>query len=128
MSRAIAVVGASANRRKFGNKCVRAYASAGWQVYPVNLNESSIEGLPVFDGLGAVTAAAGTRVDRISVYLPPEITRGLLPEIAEAGATETFFNPGSADPDVLREAVALGIEARAACSIVDIGLKPAQFP
>ncbi len=126
--RTIAVVGASADRRKFGNKGVRAYAAAGWDVYPVHPRESSIEGHPVHPTVTAARAAAGGRLDRISVYLPPEVTRGLLSEIARAEAEETYFNPGSADPEVLREAAALGIAVRDACSIVDIGLSPAQFP
>lgn len=124
----IAVVGASADRRKYGNKAVRAYVSAGWEVYPVNLRESSIEGLPVFRSVSEAEAAAGQRLDRISLYLPPEKTRGLLPQIAAAGAAETFFNPGSADPDVLREAAELAIAVRDTCSIVDIGLSPSRFP
>lgn len=34
--RTIAIVGASADRAKFGNKAVRAYAEEGWEVWPVN--------------------------------------------------------------------------------------------
>ena len=128
MSRSIAVVGASADRHKFGNKSVRAYASAGWTVYPINPNESTVEELPAFASLSAAEAAAGEPIERISVYLPPAITRGILPEIAAAGARDTFFNPGSADATVLEEAAELGIAVRDACSIVDIGLSPAQFP
>ncbi len=127
MSGAVAVVGASADRRKYGNKCVRAYASAGWRVYPINPHESEIEGLPVYRTLAAAESAAGGTLERISVYLPPEVTRSVLPEIAAAGAAATFFNPGSADAGVLVEAAALGIAVHDACSIVDIGLSPAQF-
>lgn len=128
MTRSIAVVGASADRSKFGNKAVRAYLSAGWDVFPVNPHETSIEGLEVHPSLEAAAAAAGGPIDRISVYLQPETTRLVLPEIAAAAAEEAFFNPGSATAGVLTEAAALGIEVRDACSIVDIGLSPAQFP
>ncbi len=128
MSGSIAVVGASADRRKFGNKCVRAYASAGWRVYPINPHESVIEGLAVYPTLDAAESAHGEPLDRISVYLPPDVTRAVVPEIAAAGAAATFFNPGSADPEVLAEAAALGIAVRDACSIVAIGLRPEQFP
>ena len=41
----VAVIGASANRRKFGNKAVRAFRNAGYDVYPVNLKAGEIEGL-----------------------------------------------------------------------------------
>jgi predicted CoA-binding protein len=126
--RTIAILGASRDRRKFGNKGVRAYQADGWRVLPVNLREDEIEGLPVYRSLGEARAAAGETLDRISVYLPPETTRELLPEIAAAAAAETFFNPGAANPGALREAAARGIVVRDACSIVDIGLSPSQFP
>lgn len=120
----IAVLGASSDRRKYGNKCVRAYLQAGWTVFPVNLTESVIEGLPVHGRLETVEA----ELDRVSVYLPPETTTALLPEIAAIGAGEVWFNPGSATPDVIEDARELGIHAIDACSIVDIGLSPADFP
>lgn len=129
----IAVVGASASRQKFGNKCVRAYRDAGYQVYPVNPSEPVIEGLPVFRTLAEVPAP----LERISVYLPPPLTLALLPAIARAvtagstgsaAATEVWFNPGSADAAVLAEARRLGIAARPGCSIVDIGRRPGDYP
>ena len=139
----IAILGASANRHKFGNKCVRAYLDVGYRVYPVNPVEREIEGLPVFRTLAEVPAP----VDRISVYLPPALTLSLLPAIARAAsaaggpsaragaggagsaiATEVWFNPGSADGAVLAEARRLGIAARPGCSIVDIGRRPGEYP
>ena len=120
----IAVLGASANRRKFGNKCVRAYLQAGYHVFPVNPHESEVEGLPSFPTLDAVPA----KLDRISVYLPPPLTQELLADIARKGAGEVWFNPGAADARVLDEARRLGIAYRAGCSIVDVGLSPTQFP
>ncbi len=124
MAGTIAVLGASADRSKFGNKCVRAYQSAGWTVYPVNPREATIEGLTAYRSLAEVPA----ELDRISVYLPPPLTMRLLPEIAAKGAGELWLNPGASDADVEAEARAAGLEVRAACSIVDIGLSPAQFP
>ncbi|NHZ73446.1 MAG: CoA-binding protein [Nitrospirae bacterium] len=120
----IAVVGASRNRQKFGNKCVRAYQSAGWEVLPVNLHEDGIEGCAVFRTLQDIQVP----LDRVSLYLPPARTKALLAEMTEMRGVEVWFNPGSADPQVLEEATRLGIEVRDGCSIVDIGKSPAEFP
>jgi predicted CoA-binding protein len=120
----VAILGASRERRKFGNTSVRAHARAGYRVYPVNPHESSIEDLESFPSL----AGLPLKVDRISVYLHPEVTLRLLPEIAAAGAAEVWFNPGSADAAVRAEARRLGIAVRDGCSIVDLGLSPSQFP
>src|SRR5579863_6588370 len=120
----IAVLGASADRSKFGNKCVRAYLHDGWRVFPVNPSASAIEGQQTFSRLSEIAEP----LDRISVYLPPPVTLQLLPEIAAHKAREVWFNPGAADPTVLAEARRLQIPFHADCSIVDIGLSPAQFP
>jgi hypothetical protein len=56
------------------------------------------------------------------------VTRAILPEIAAAGAQEVFFNPGAANDTIVAEARAMGIAAIEACSIVDLGLRPSQFP
>lgn len=123
MPSTIAILGASADRTKFGNKAVRAYLAEGWTVYPVNRNGGAIE------GLDAVTSLAQIDVDldRISVYLPPPVTLESLPEIAAAGAAEVWLNPGSADSAVMTTATDLGVPIRPACSIVDIGRSPSEF-
>lgn len=123
MTRTIAVVGASANRAKFGNKCVRAYAAEDWNVIPIHPTATEIEGLRVLDSVDSVAVS----IDRISVYLPPETSLRLLDQFAVAKA-EVWFNPGSADERVLAAAKARNLRYRAACSIVDIGRSPSEFP
>jgi predicted CoA-binding protein len=117
---AVAVIGASSAPNKFGNKAVRAYLRQGWTVYPVNPNESVIEGLPSFP---SVTAIPGP-VDRASLYLPPEIGLGLLEEIQRKGIRELWVNPGAESDALIARAEELGLEPIQACSIVDIGERP----
>ena len=114
----IAVVGASTDRRKFGNKCVRAYKLHGYDVYPVNPDEREIEGLPVYRTLAEVPVA---ELDRVSIYLPPDVCLQVLPELAKKPARQVWFNPGSSNAAVLEKARALGMNAIAGCSIVDLG-------
>ncbi|MCA8989621.1 MAG: CoA-binding protein, partial [Planctomycetaceae bacterium] len=66
-------------------------------------------------------------LDRITVYLPPDVLLPLLPEIAAANAREVWFNPGSDRDDVIEQARELGIPVIQACSIVDIGRMPGEF-
>ncbi len=120
----IAVLGASSQRNKFGNKCVRAYRAAGYTVFPVNPHEGEVEGLRCFPRLADI----GQPLDRISVYLPPSLTLEMLPEIGRAGAGEVWLNPGAADAAVIEESRRLGIPVRQGCSIVDVGMSPAMFP
>ena len=66
-------------------------------------------------------------LQRISVYLPPAVTTLAIPEIADKGAWEVWFNPGSADPEVLARAREYGLAVRDGCSIRDIGRAPSEF-
>lgn len=121
----IAVIGASSDRRKYGNKCVRAYQRAGYRVYPVNLSEDEVEGEPVQRSVGDVPV----ELDLIALYLPPPRTLKVLPQIAEKGARQgVFFNPGTWDGAVIAEAERLGIPVRRECAIVAAGFSPAMFP
>jgi predicted CoA-binding protein len=121
----VVILGASADRAKFGNKSVRAHAQAGYEVYPVNPKGGAIEGLPAYRTLQDVPAP---HIDRISVYLPPAVGLGMLEAIRSTGCEEVWFNPGSESPEILAAARELGLPLHAACSIVDLGLSPSQFP
>ena len=120
----VAVIGASTDHAKYGNKCVRAYQAAGYRVFPVNPHADEIEGLPVFRSLADIPEP----LDRIALYLPPRATREALSAIAAKGADEVYLNPGTWDGEVVAEADRLGIPHREACAIVALGMSPAQFP
>jgi uncharacterized protein len=123
LKKTIAILGASADRTKFGNKAVRAFAQQGFTVYPVNPKEAVIEGRPVCHSLADVPV----RPNLISVYLPPPVLLKVLPEIAAKGCDELWLNPGTESAEVLAEAERLGLNVIQACSIVGIGLSPAEI-
>ena len=117
----IAIVGASSDPSKFGNKAIKAYLQRGYDVYPVNPKGGEIEGLAVSRTLADIPAA---RLDRISVYLPPAIGEKMLEEIAAKPHGELWLNPGSESDEVIARAEELGLDPIVACSIVDIGVSP----
>jgi predicted CoA-binding protein len=118
--RRVAVLGASRHRHKYGNKAVRAYRAAGWEVLPVHPSAASIAGSPAFRRL----ADLAPPIDRITVYLPPPTVLALASEIAAVRAGDVFLNPGSASPEAVAALRRLGVEPVLACSIVDIGRDP----
>jgi len=122
--RTVAIIGASADSTKYGNKAVRAFKQQGYQVFPVNPKLTELEGLPVFASISTVPV----RPNLVSVYLPPPVVLKVLPEIAAKGCDELWLNPGTESPEVLSEAERLGLNVVQACSIVGIGLSPSQFP
>ena len=120
----VAIIGASSDRGKYGNKSVRAHAAQGWDVYPINPKGGQIEGLTAYASIQDVPVQ---RLDRVSMYLPPALALGVLEDIAAKGCDELFLNPGSDAPEVVDKAQSLGLNAIQACSIVDVGMSPAQF-
>ena len=120
----VAVIGASRDPSKYGNKAVRAYLRQGWTVYPVNPNDGlrglEIEGVPAVADLDAIPG----RVDRVALYVPPEVGITLLPAIAAKGADEVYVNPGAESDELLIEAERLGLPVILACAIGYIGERP----
>ena len=119
----VAIIGASADRAKYGNKAVRAFQQQGYEVYPVNLKETEIEGLAAFKSIRDVPA----RPQLVSVYLPPAVLLKILPDIAARGCDELWLNPGAESDEVLAEAERLGLHVIQACSIVGAGLSPVRL-
>jgi len=116
----VAVVGASSNRRKFGNRAVRAFREQGYTVVPINPHETEVEGLKAY---ASVLDVPGT-VDMVSVYVPPEIGMLVIEEIARKGIAEVWLNPGAESDALIARARALQIQPIVACSIMAIGENP----
>lgn len=120
----VAILGASTNRDKFGNKAVRAFAANGFEVFPIHPSASEIEGIKAYRSVADVPV---TKLDRVSLYVPPNLGVQLLDEIARKGVDQVWVNPG-AESDALRDqAHHLGLTAIYACSIVAIGASPADY-
>ena len=102
-----AVVGASKNREKYGNKVLRAYVQNGKQVVPVNPRETEIEGLACRADLASIEG----RVDGVSIITPPAVTEKVIDQVAAAGIKHVWMQPGSESPGAIDRAEALGLNA-----------------
>jgi acyl-CoA synthetase (NDP forming) len=118
--RRVAVIGASNDRRKFGNKAVRAFLRQGYDVVPINLHEPQVEGLRAYRSVLDVPGA----IDMATMYVPPELGIEIIGEIAQKGIREVWLNPGAESPALVARAQALGLSPIEACSIVGIGEVP----
>ena len=120
MNKVVAVIGASSNRSKFGNRAVRAFLAQGYTVVPINPHETEVEGLKAYP---SVLDFPGT-IDMASIYLPPEIGEQVIGEIASKGIAEVWLNPGAESDELIARARALHLQPIVACSIVAIGENP----
>jgi len=123
MAKTVAVVGASSDRQKFGNKALRAFKAEGYAVIPINPNEREVEGIATYP---SVLSVPGT-IDMATVYVQPDVALQLLPEFEQKGIAEIWVNPGAESDELLTEARRRKLNVIAACSIIGIGRSPSSF-
>ena len=119
----VAVIGASPDRHKFGNKALRAFRQAGYRAIPITPHHREVEGETAY----ASVLEYPETIDMATVYVPPDIGEKVVESLAQKGIGEVWFNPGADAPNVLTRARALGIRVIQACSILGIGMSPSQF-
>jgi uncharacterized protein len=120
MPKVVAVIGASNDRQKFGNRAVRAFREQGYTVVPVNPHEDQVEGLKAY---ASVLDIPG-RVDMATFYVTPEVGEAVIDEVARKGIAEVWLNPGADSDALVARARALNIQPIVACSVVAIGQNP----
>ena len=123
MAKVVAVIGASSNRRKFGNRAVRAFRQQGYTVIPINPHESAIEGLKAY---ASVLDVPGP-IDMATVYLQAGAGVRVMDEIAKKQIPEVWLNPGADADEVVARARALDMKPIVACSIIAIGERPYEL-
>ncbi len=114
-----AVVGASTDRDKYGNKVLRCYQQHGREVFPINPKAPEVEGLKAYPSLAALPRP----VPAISVITPPSITEKVVREAHAAGVRHVWMQPGAESDAAIEAAEALGMNVIAGgpCLLVVMG-------
>ncbi len=119
----IAIIGASNRREKFSNKCVRLYKKLKWNVFPVNPNETIIEGIKCFPKIEDVPV----KPDFVSIYLPAAVTLQIISGLKKKGITEVILNPGAESDELIAELKKNVIVPKMVCSIRMQGFDPEEI-
>lgn len=116
-----AVVGASRDRAKYGNKVLRAYQQIGRRVFPVNPGGGEIEGLSAYASLRDLPE----RVHGVSIITPPAVTERIVEDAAALGIRHIWMQPGAESAAAVARAEALGLNCIAgdACVLVVLGYR-----
>jgi predicted CoA-binding protein len=114
-----AVVGASANREKYGNKVLRVYQQNKRDVVPVNPAGGEIEGLESYPDLAAVP---GT-IDGVSIITPPAVTEKVVDQALELGIRHIWMQPGAESAAAIQRAEAAGANIIAGGPCVLVALR-----
>ena len=87
----IALVGASNNRHKFGNRIYLDLRSKGYDVVPVNPKDNKIEGDRAYASIEMMEELP----DIVNFVVPPLIAMKVAQEAVELGIKHLWFQPGS---------------------------------
>jgi predicted CoA-binding protein len=116
-----AVVGASRDRHKYGNKVLRCYQQRGRKVYPVNPNSDEVEGLTCFPDLKSLPES----VDGVSIITPPDVTETIVQQAKELGIRHLWMQPGAESERAiaLAEEAGMNVIANGPCLLVVLGFR-----
>ena len=117
-----AVVGASSNRAKYGNKVLRCYQQNDKApLYAVHPRETEIEGVPAHPNLVSLPEAPRA----ISIITPPDVTEEVVHDAIAAGVEFLWMQPGAESQHAIEiaEHAGLGVIAGGPCLLVVLGYR-----
>jgi predicted CoA-binding protein len=118
----IAIVGATDNPAKYGNRIYRDLKGKGYRVYPVNPARDTIDGDPAYADLADLPETP----DIVNYVVPPPRTLRLLKRAKELGLTRVWVQPGAENADVMAYLNDNGFDYLAnACIMVRSRVQPA---
>ncbi|SRR5687767_12590454 len=111
-----AIVGASENTEKFGNRIYRNLKQAGYQVYGVNPNAETADGDPVYPTL----ADLPVKPDVVDVVVPSWVGRRVAEDAARENIPIFWLQPGAESDELIAYAESLGLNViHDACAMVE---------
>jgi uncharacterized protein len=118
-AKAFGVVGASADRSKYGNRVLRCYQQHGLKAIPVNPRETVVEGATCVASVHDLPA----EVESISVITPPAVTEQVVEQAAAKGIRNIWMQPGAESPRAVAVCREHGINviADGSCILVVLG-------
>jgi uncharacterized protein len=96
--RKFAVIGATDNTEKYGNRIFKNLKDRGYEVYPVNPKLEELDGIPVYHTLSDVPV----KVDVVDFVVPPAVTIEILKECNKLGLKKIWLQPGSESEDAIK--------------------------
>ena len=118
----IAIVGATDNPAKYGNRIYRDLKGKGYRVYPVNPTRDTIDGDPAYADLADLPETP----DIVNYVVPPPRTLRLLKRAKELGLMRVWVQPGAESADVMAYLNDNGFDYLAnACIMVRSRVQPA---
>ena len=105
-SHAIAVIGVSESKKKFGNIVYCALRDHKFEVYPINPHRKSVEGVTCYPSLLQLPV----KVESAITLVPPRETENVIQDCVQHGIKVLWMQTGSESEHAIAEAEANGIK------------------
>jgi predicted CoA-binding protein len=110
-----AVVGASQDRHKFGNRVFRSLRDSGYIVYPVNPKVGMVEGARAYPTLADLPETP----EVVDLVVPPAVTEQIVEEAGQLGLKRIWMQPGAESDAAIAYCKERGIQViYGACAMV----------
>jgi len=95
-NKSIALVGASNDPSKYGNKILLNLKSKGFNVIPVNTKEEEIDGSPVFKSVSDIKECPSI----INFVVPPSVGIKITKDLVKKGYDNFWYQPGAESEEI----------------------------
>ncbi len=110
----VVVLGASPKPERYSFQAITRLLAAGHEVIPVNPRGGEIQGLTVLPDLSSLSLG----IDTLTLYVGPELLRGVVAEVLRMRPKRIIFNPGTESTEEESLFSARGIEVVKGCTLV----------
>jgi predicted CoA-binding protein len=93
-----AIIGATNDKNKYGNKIFNNLRNRGYEVYPVNPNLDKLEGVVCYHKVSDIPE----KVDVVDFVVPPAVTEKVLKECRTLGLNRIWLQPGSESESAIK--------------------------
>ncbi len=116
---AVAVVGASDDKHKYGHKVLVCYKQNKRKAIPVNPNAQTVLGETCYPDLLSLPE----NVESVSIITPPAVTKKVVDDAIEAGVKNLWMQPGAENYEAIAKAEEAGLKVihGGACVLVVLG-------
>ncbi len=111
------VIGASSNPERYSYKAVLKLAFHGHTVIPIGIKSGKIEQFDILTGKPIVA-----NIHTISLYVNPLNQLEWIEYCLQLKPKRILFNPGTENPDFIKQATEQGIYCLEACTLVMLSL------
>jgi|SRR6056297_937608 len=111
--RKVMVLGASPNRQRFSNTCVKSLIRYGYEVFPLGIRDGQIAGRPI-----RKDKPAERDIHTITMYLNAKNQQEYYDYVLGLRPHRIIFNPGAENPELKEKALKKDIEVVEDCTLI----------